>query len=463
MTIRVRLTALVTLLTAAVCVVSLWFGLGALRAVAVDGALDPQVEELETWIEFADAGTDVDLDTEELMLIGDEIELVFQPEIGWEPVVSPQNRAALIEEFGADGLVYVSAVGFSESGDWVWPVDDAGAVGSAVDIERLPDDTAVVTLLALYELIDYSAFDELAELVELDEADVFESEEGFELAQDVREGLDEADVEAVAVDGSAEESRATLAFSRVEVDGRDYGLAIDVTDELSAIDSVSPFLWASVGVIVLLAATATWFTSGRALAPVQAMTETAQVLSSTDLSERLPGAERSDEIGNLTVTLNGMLARLEQSDLRRRRFVSDASHELRTPLAVLRNQAEVARSAPETTSIGALAAVVENESARMTSMVEDLLVLARHDEVAAASRSARAVDDEVFDLDDVVLEEVHPTSTAAGRRVGGFGGDGYEATPRRRLGRSAICSTTPPATVVPSLRSRLQPVATGFC
>ncbi len=364
MSIRIRLTVLVSLLTAAVCAISLWLGLGVLRGVAVDGALDPQLGELEFLMETGES--EIVTDPEVLRIAGAELQYLFRPDTSWEPSVTPATTERLIDEFGVDEVLYVSGARFFagvETVEWVWPVDEEGTVLTPVELSQVPDDAAVVPVPVLYELIDYSVADRSAQ----------------------------------------------LAFDRVEFDRTLYGLAVDATDELSAIDNVSGILWASAGLLVILAAATTWFISGRALAPVQAMTRKVEVLSSTDLEQRLPGADRSDEIGNLAATLNGMLARMEHSDRRRRRFVSDASHELRTPLAVLTNQAEVARSAPETTSLDELAAVVESESDRMASMVEDLLLLARHDEVATATVTGGTNGVSVFDVDDVVLDEIART------------------------------------------------------
>jgi len=99
------------------------------------------------------------------------------------------------------------------------------------------------------------------------------------------------------------------------------------------------------------------------------------------------------------VTMNEMLDRLEASQQRQRRFVSDASHELRTPLAVLRQTGEVARAHPGALPPDEVADAVLEESARMQRLVEQLLLLTRADEGAVA-RHPRDVD-----VDDLVLAE----------------------------------------------------------
>jgi signal transduction histidine kinase len=95
----------------------------------------------------------------------------------------------------------------------------------------------------------------------------------------------------------------------------------------------------------------------------------------------LPVANERDELGRLALVINGLLARLDASFEQQRRFMADASHELRTPIAIMRSEAEVALSEPETSnrelreSIG----IFKDETKRLTGIVEDLFMLARAD------------------------------------------------------------------------------------
>ena len=88
-----------------------------------------------------------------------------------------------------------------------------------------------------------------------------------------------------------------------------------------------------------ITALAAW-QSGRLLAPLRTLRETAEEISETDLSRRLPETG-NDDITALTRTFNGMLDRLEQAFVGQRQFLDDVGHELKTPLTVLRGHLEL--------------------------------------------------------------------------------------------------------------------------
>ncbi len=145
-------------------------------------------------------------------------------------------------------------------------------------------------------------------------------------------------------------------------------------------------------VVVLASALVGYWLSARALAPVQGIIdEMAAITDGRSLHRRLAVPYAQDEIANLARTLNGMLARLEQSFAGLRRFTADASHELKTPLMVLRAGVERALTHPGTPT-EALAALDETleEINRMTELVEGLLTLARADEGRAPLAVERA-------------------------------------------------------------------------
>jgi two-component system, OmpR family, sensor kinase len=132
---------------------------------------------------------------------------------------------------------------------------------------------------------------------------------------------------------------------------------------------------AAVSLTILLAMTLiAWGVAGRVLAPVRLMTEAAISISDTDLSRRIPPTG-DDEISALAGAFNAMLDRLESAMVSQREFVSDAGHELRTPITVIRGHLELMGVDPADRA--QTLALVNDELARMTRMVDDLLLLAK--------------------------------------------------------------------------------------
>jgi two-component system OmpR family sensor kinase len=164
---------------------------------------------------------------------------------------------------------------------------------------------------------------------------------------------------------------------------------------------------------VLAAAGVGTFVVRRQLAPLREVADTAHRVAELplasgeiDMAERVPRrlTDERTEIGQVGSALNAMLDHVEDSLGRRhrseqqvRQFVADASHELRTPLATIAGYTELARHRPETS--GTALDKVETESARMTALVEDLLLLARLD-------SGRPLERRPVDLSRLLLEAV---------------------------------------------------------
>lgn len=161
----------------------------------------------------------------------------------------------------------------------------------------------------------------------------------------------------------------------------------DVDDTLSRLLLVEALVIA--GILVALGASA-WWVVGLGLRPLDRIGETAGAIAAGDLDRRVEPATERTEVGRLGLALNAMLARLEQafaqrraSEDRLRRFVADASHELRTPLASIRGYSELFRMGASADPQETATAMrrIEQEAARMGVLVDDLLTLARLDEV----------------------------------------------------------------------------------
>ena len=126
--------------------------------------------------------------------------------------------------------------------------------------------------------------------------------------------------------------------------------------------------------LIVITGLAAW-QAGRLLAPVGRLSETAQEISATDLSRRLPETG-NDDITALTRTVNGMLVRLEDAFVGQRQFLDDAGHELRTPLTVLRGHLEVLDQG-DPQDVAETRALLLDELDRMSRLVGDLILLAK--------------------------------------------------------------------------------------
>ena len=150
------------------------------------------------------------------------------------------------------------------------------------------------------------------------------------------------------------------------------------------------------GILVLLGFVA-WAVVRVGLLPLDRIGHTAGAIAGGDLSHRVESVDPRTEVGRLGIAFNAMLDRLEgafrqreASEDRLRRFLADASHELRTPLASIRGYAELFRmgAARSPEEVEKAMRRIEDEAARMGVLVEDLLVLARLDEIAEAPHTA---------------------------------------------------------------------------
>ena len=159
-------------------------------------------------------------------------------------------------------------------------------------------------------------------------------------------------------------------------------------DERSTSLSNLAVLLALVGPLALIVASAAGYAlASAALRPVELMRRRAAAVSASEPGRRLPLPPAEDELRRLGTTLNDMLDRLEESFAREKTFLANASHELRTPLATLKAELELAlrreRSAEEL--VHALVSV-NDEVDRLSTLADDLLVLARADEAGLPVR-----------------------------------------------------------------------------
>jgi two-component system, OmpR family, sensor kinase len=133
--------------------------------------------------------------------------------------------------------------------------------------------------------------------------------------------------------------------------------------------------------VLLLGALGSLWLARRALRPVGRLTRIARQVEAGDLQQRVPVPGAHDEIRELALTLNDMIARLDSTFSRQRRFVADASHELRTPVSAIRSMTDVALLNQKSPAeyVGVLWGI-NAEAERLGRLISDLLVLARDDE-----------------------------------------------------------------------------------
>jgi signal transduction histidine kinase len=156
--------------------------------------------------------------------------------------------------------------------------------------------------------------------------------------------------------------------------------AAPVDQVARSVDALRERLWIGLPALIALVAAVAWVLVGRALRPVDAMRAEVDEITGSTMHRRVPEPATGDEIGRLARTMNAMLGRLDASATQQRRFVSDASHELRSPVAAIRTSLEVARRRPDRADWPTVADTALAEEARLEALLDDLLLLAAHDE-----------------------------------------------------------------------------------
>lgn len=201
--------------------------------------------------------------------------------------------------------------------------------------------------------------------------------------------------------------------ARVVEAGKSYEPAEEVIGTLTSV------LVGGALVAFLLSVCGAYLLARAALSPVEAVVDSVREITEGALSKRLPVApHKGDEIGRLTTTINGLLARLEEAFARlkealarQRRFAADASHELRTPLTSISGYAQLIEGSPtDPRVISESVAAIRRESEHMRELVEILLALARGDEDVS-------LDPEFCDLGAVAEEAVESARAAAKEKV----------------------------------------------
>ena len=193
------------------------------------------------------------------------------------------------------------------------------------------------------------------------------------------------DVTLLTVTEAEDDDRHRLAIRPVTVGAGDArylivaGSSLEPTDE--ELESLRRVLAYVIPIALVLAGGGGWFLARQSLAPVAAMAERAHKIGVEDLSARLPVVNPRDELGLLAEAFNDLLNRLETSLVQQRLFMADASHELRTPVAISRTAAAVALQQPhrDEHEYRDTLAIVEQQTTRLSRIVDDMFTLARAD------------------------------------------------------------------------------------
>lgn len=164
-------------------------------------------------------------------------------------------------------------------------------------------------------------------------------------------------------------------------------------------------------IAMVIAGLAGWLSTRRALAPLQAVTQTAlQITRADDLSRRIRyQGPADDEVGQLILAFNQTLERLENLFNTQRRFIADVGHELRTPLTVIKGNVDLMRRMGHSDDESLES--IEDEVDRLTRLVGDLLLLAQ------AESGKLPLDIHTVELDTLILEAMQQMRVLAREKL----------------------------------------------
>lgn len=173
-------------------------------------------------------------------------------------------------------------------------------------------------------------------------------------------------------------------------------VALPTNEVTSSLDRLVVIESLGAAALLIILSVGAGFVLRRGLSPLETMAETAKGIAAGDLSQRVEVRQQSTEVDELAAALNTMLDEIQQAfserdatEGRLRQFLADASHELRTPLTSIQGFAELFRLGADNPRVDKATVMrrIEEESTRMKGLVEDLLLLARLDEVRQAGQA----------------------------------------------------------------------------
>lgn len=210
--------------------------------------------------------------------------------------------------------------------------------------------------------------------------------------------------QSVPSDFTVNKTRLRAYVAPIRLKSGDVIGYIELAQSLKQVDStlrdLATLIILSIAAGLVVAAFGGWFIAGNILGPIDRVTLTAQKITrARDLGRRINVPDTVDEVGRLAMTFNEMLARIEDLFRAQQRFVADVSHELRSPLTAVRGNLDLLKrgASDDPEERAQMIEAMDSETARMSRLVSDLLLLARQDSGVPISKQP-------IELDTLMLE-----------------------------------------------------------
>jgi len=188
-----------------------------------------------------------------------------------------------------------------------------------------------------------------------------------------------------------------------------------VQADLQAMQSFGWALLAAGASVLVLGLGVGWWLTTRAIRPIEQISVAATRIAGGNLSERIPGVDRDDELGRLAGVLNSTFARLESAFVEQQQFTADAAHELRTPVAVIISETQTTLARERTAAEYRETVKADLDTAQqMRRLTESLLELAQFDSAADGLNQG---DVDLAERARVCVERIAPLAAQARIRI----------------------------------------------
>lgn len=306
----------------------------------------------------------------------------------WRPLRSVRSRIlASMLAVAAAGMLVAGATAYLVQRERILgAVDDR--LASAVDevsfiVSDTPGATLDEALAAIVQRLRPGTDETAFALTPAGTALVPGGSIDFRLEQDtafVDRVLEETTAQG-SVRGTAQTTERLVRYIAVPVGTEDdaargvFVFAIDLDSTLAPLtDAFRTFAVVALISLVVVGLVG-WFVSGRLLAPIRRLRETAARITASDVSERIE-VSGNDDVSDLAGTVNGMLDRLDGALTGQRQLLDDVGHELKTPITIVRGHLELL-DPDDARDVAATRALAIDELDRMSGLVKDIADLAQ--------------------------------------------------------------------------------------